>query len=217
MRWRLPFPRQRGHRPRPNGWDDRRVVPLRRRSGRARDRGGFGALVLLSSALVFSIAYAVIPPHWIGGHAQEPPRALALVEAGEGGAAAPRLAEAPVVRRDSMNASFGLCHTGGGRNCVVDGDTFWFEGTKIRVADIDAPETHPPRCDREARLGEEATRELHRLLNAGPFSLESTGRDTDRYGRQLRVVTRDGESLGGALVAQGLARWYDGGRKPWCE
>lgn len=25
-------------------------------------------------------------------------------------------------------------------NCVVDGDTFWFEGTKISVADIDAPD-----------------------------------------------------------------------------
>src|SRR5687767_13525428 len=31
-----------------------------------------------------------------------------------------------------VRASFGLCHTGGGRNCVVDGDTIWLEGVKIR-------------------------------------------------------------------------------------
>ena len=34
---------------------------------------------------------------------------------------------------------FGFCHTGGGENCVVDGDTFWIDGNKVRVADIDAP------------------------------------------------------------------------------
>jgi hypothetical protein len=33
---------------------------------------------------------------------------------------------------------FGFCHTGGGTNCVVDGDTIWLDGIKIRVADIDA-------------------------------------------------------------------------------
>ena len=37
------------------------------------------------------------------------------------------------------NANFGFCHTGGGYNCVVDGDTIWLKGQKIRVADIDAP------------------------------------------------------------------------------
>lgn len=26
-------------------------------------------------------------------------------------------------------------------SCVVDGDTLWIEGEKIRLADIDAPET----------------------------------------------------------------------------
>lgn len=32
------------------------------------------------------------------------------------------------------------------------------------------------------------------------------GRDEDKYGRKLRIVMRDGESLGGALVDEGLAR-----------
>lgn len=124
----------------------------------------------------------------------------------------------PQVQRGSasVSASFGFCHSGGGLNCVVDGDTFWLRGEKIRIADIDAPETHPPRCAAEAGKGAAATRRLQALLSAGPFALESVDRDTDRYGRKLRVVTRGGESLGGVLVSEGLARWYQGGRQPWC-
>ena len=65
-----------------------------------------------------------------------------------------------------------MCHTGGGTNCVVDGDTIWMDGAKIRVADIDAPETHPPRCDREANMGNRATQRFYELVNAGPFTAE---------------------------------------------
>lgn len=126
------------------------------------------------------------------------------------------LIDAVVVSPDPEQASFTLCHSGGGFNCVVDGDTFWLRGEKIRIADIDAPETHPARCTTEANKGAAATRRLQALLNAGPFSLESVDRDTDRYGRKLRVVTRSGESLGGVLVGERLARWYEGGRQPWC-
>src|SRR3546814_3267065 len=35
------------------------------------------------------------------------------------------------------------------RTCVVDGDTFWLEGEKIRIADIDTPEISEPQCDTE--------------------------------------------------------------------
>ena len=101
-------------------------------------------------------------------------------------------------------------------DCVIDGDTFRYQGQRIRIMDIDAPETHPPRCDLEADLGERATNRLRELLNAGPFQLKSTPRDEDQYGRKLRVVTRDGHSLGGMLVAEGLAREWTGRRMPWC-
>lgn len=117
---------------------------------------------------------------------------------------------------DTESASFGFCHTGGGTNCVVDGDTVWYQGNKIRIADIDTPETHPPGCVREAELGKAATDKLHSLLNAGAFSIESVDRDTDKYGRQLRILTRGGESIGGMLVDDGLARWYERGRRSWC-
>jgi micrococcal nuclease len=115
-----------------------------------------------------------------------------------------------------IRASFSFCHTGGGTNCVVDGDTIWLGGEKIRVADIDAPETHPARCASEQALGDRATRRLRQLLNTGAVSLQAIDRDRDKYGRKLRIVLVDGTSVGDRLVDEGLARWYAGGRRPWC-
>ena len=117
---------------------------------------------------------------------------------------------------DTLSARFGLCHSGGGTDCVVDGDTFWFQGEKYRIADIDTPETHPARCAEEAALGEAATDRLQQWLNDGAFSLESAERDADRYGRKLRVPKRGGESVGSVLVDEGLARPWEGRRRPWC-
>jgi micrococcal nuclease len=111
---------------------------------------------------------------------------------------------------------FGLCPWAPAADCVIDGDTFRIAGEKVRVADIDAPETHPSRCAEEARLGDAATLRLQALLNAGPVTLASIDRDTDRYGRKLRIVARDGRSLGDMLVAERLARRWTGHREPWC-
>ena len=53
------------------------------------------------------------------------------------------------------------------------------------------------------------------LVNDGAFALARwDGRDEDQYGRKLRV--RDGQSLGMVLVAEGLARPWDGARRSWC-
>ncbi len=117
---------------------------------------------------------------------------------------------------DTEAASFAFCHNGGGTNCVVDGDTIWYRGTKIRIADIDTPETHQPKCAAEAELGAAATRRMLQLVNAGPFTLQSIDRDQDRYGRKLRILSRGGQSLGNILVEEGLARYYAGGRRSWC-
>lgn len=117
----------------------------------------------------------------------------------------------------TASGSFSLCHTGGGYNCVVDGDTLWIAGEKVRIADIDAPETHPPRCTTEAELGGRATRRLQSLVNAGPFTMSAIGgRNRDKYGRTLRVLVRNGYSLGDILVNEGLARTWTGKREPWC-
>lgn len=116
----------------------------------------------------------------------------------------------------TFSGPFHLCHTGGGYNCVVDGDTLWVAGEKVRLADIDAPEAHPPRCALEAQLGHRATRRLQSLVNAVPFTLEPIGRDSDKYQRELRVLVRNGQSLGDVLVSEGLARTWTGRREPWC-
>ena len=117
---------------------------------------------------------------------------------------------------NGVRARFGFCHTGGGHNCVVDGDTLYLKGVKIRIADIDAPETHDPKCPAEKSLGDRATQRLIRLVNSGEVTLAPIDRDEDGYGRKLRIVKVDGQSVGETLVDDGLARWYAGGRRPWC-
>ena len=116
-----------------------------------------------------------------------------------------------------LAATFALCAEGPRTTCVVDGDTFWLNGEKVRIADINAPETHSAGCPAEQQLGDRATWRLIALLNAGPFTLEIEGRATDRYGRALRVIKRSGRSLGGQLVREGLAEPWRGRRSNWCE
>jgi micrococcal nuclease len=89
-------------------------------------------------------------------------------------------------------------------------------GDKVRIAGIDAPETHPPRCTEEARLGEAATEKLQALLNSGAVTMTSIDRDRDTYGRLLRDVQVDGADVGEALIAERVAREYGTGRRGWC-
>lgn len=177
----------------------RRRGPVRRRRT---VRSNLWLAPVMAVAFVAALATFQRSP---GGTEAMPASVASLFTGGEGAAA-----------RDALTARFALCHSGGGRNCVVDGDTFWFAGDKYRIADIDTPETHPARCAEEAALGDAATERLRAWLNAGAFSLESTGRDTDRYGRNLRIVTRGGTSVGSVLVDEGLARPWEGQRRPWC-
>lgn len=171
-----------------------------------RARRGVGTIRLVMPVMAIgflgTLAALQMPPAGLDG---VPASALAL--ASGAGTNAPT---------DRLTASFALCHSGGGINCIVDGDTFWFGGEKYRIADIDTPETHPARCVEEARLGDAATVRLQAWMNEGAFSLESAGRDTDRYGRKLRIVTRGGASVADTLIGEGLARPWEGKRRPWC-
>lgn len=120
---------------------------------------------------------------------------------------------------DRERADFPICAAGRRVTCVVDGDTIWYRGVKIRIADIDSPEIARPQCEREARLGQIATQRLQSLLNEAPFRLEipADGRSQDRFGRELRVVKRGDASLGLVLVREGLAVRWGGGRPDWCQ
>lgn len=117
---------------------------------------------------------------------------------------------------DELRAEFSLCEGPIRINCVVDGDTFWYKGDKIRVADIDAPEIFSAHCPDERSIGEAARDRLLVLLNADGFTMRSETRDTDRYGRKLRIVTRAGRSLGERLVEEALARRWNEPRRDWC-
>lgn len=120
-------------------------------------------------------------------------------------------------RAEATTATYERCGSGVRLNCVVDGDTLWNNGVKIRIADIDTPEISQPRCAAENALGERATVRLMELVNAAPFDMLAWhSRDEDRYGRKLRVLVRDGRSLGDMLVSEGLARTWTGKRQPWC-
>lgn len=125
---------------------------------------------------------------------------------------APKLAIAP----DIVFLTLPMCRNGRGSDCVIDGDTFHLAGQSIRVADIDTPETRDYSCAAEKALGDRATLRMQQLLNAGPFELQPYERDEDQYGRKLRIVARDGQSLGRILVNEGLARAWDGSRHSWC-
>jgi endonuclease YncB( thermonuclease family) len=116
--------------------------------------------------------------------------------------------------RDSL--AFQLCAGESQSDCIVDGDTIWHRGVKIRLADIDTPEVFSPECAAEATLGRQAAERLRELASAGPFEVVRSGYDIDRYGRQLRTLERGGRSFGDVLIAEGLARRWDGARRGWC-
>ncbi len=119
---------------------------------------------------------------------------------------------------DREEAYFTVCNGRVRNTCVVDGDTIWYRGEKIRLVGFDTPEVSKPGCANEARLGEEATQALRNWLNEGAFSLEPNpdGRNQDRYGRALRVLSRGGENVGEMLLGAGLAERRGGRRNVWC-
>lgn len=142
------------------------------------------------------------------------------------GAGDPALIEPPgflQAKPEPLSGTFTRCGLGRSWACVIDGDTFKLGERRVRIIGIDAPETHPPRCAEEARLGELATVKLQQLLNERPFELVAPiYRDTDKYGRDLRVVRRllaDGsyQNLAEEMRKSGLARRYLGRfRSGWC-
>lgn len=176
--------------------------PPQRRSSRR------GPPVFALFLLVFAGTVAVTQGYLSGWFEGLSDRPLSLVSAA--------ITETSETSEPSKPANFSFCHTGGGYNCVVDGDTIWLEGVKIRLADIDTPETHDYRCQAEKDLGDRATVRLKEVLQSGNISLQAIDREADQYGRKLRIVLVDGESAGETLVDEGLARWYEGGRRPWC-
>jgi endonuclease YncB( thermonuclease family) len=117
----------------------------------------------------------------------------------------------------NFRGTFYFCGTSGLDNCVADGDVFWFRKQAIRLADISAPASTNARCDGERARGFAAKVRLRDLLNAGSFELLNwPNKDEDGHGRKLRVVMRNGQSIGGLLAKEGLVRTASDGERTWC-
>ncbi|PSS61256.1 hypothetical protein C6558_28050 [Ensifer sp. NM-2] len=135
------------------------------------------------------------------------------------GLAAPTPVERPIAQPTAVEPQANQFYFCGTRNdnCVVDGGTFRYQREEIRVADVDAPRIKQASCDSERARGFYAKQRLRELLNAGEFRLiEAIGRSDDKNSEKLRVVMRDGRSLGAVLVSEGLVRPWKGQPKPWC-
>lgn len=112
---------------------------------------------------------------------------------------------------------------------VIDGDTIAviavgdfppeLSRISVRVAGIDTPEKgHRAKCAREQFMGNVATTLTKRLV-AGADAVWFTDLKYGKWaGRVLAKVWVDGKDLGAMLLKAGLARPYNGRKKPdYCE
>lgn len=99
---------------------------------------------------------------------------------------------------------------------VIDGDTIELDGERIRIANIDTPETgHRAGCASERRLAQTATRRARaHFRNAGEVQVRRSG--TDRYGRTLARIRLDGRDFGRIMIEDGVARPWRGRQHEWC-
>jgi micrococcal nuclease len=109
----------------------------------------------------------------------------------------------------------------GARAVIVNGDTITLGLERIRILNIDAPETFDSRCTNELLLGIRSKERLALLLRAGQVEMERQGRD--RFGRTLARLSIGGRDVGETLIREGLALpWRDGAQaridrmRLWC-
>jgi endonuclease YncB( thermonuclease family) len=106
---------------------------------------------------------------------------------------------------------------------VIDGDTLlvearpWPQQTMevyVRIRGIDTPELHS-KCERTRESGRQAQNALETLA-ATSHTIQLSRISGDKYfGRIVADVTfADGGNAANVLLVAGLARPYDGGRKP---
>ena len=109
------------------------------------------------------------------------------------------------------------CGSGPRETCVVDGDTIWLQGEKIRMHGYDTPEPTTGICggEFERQLAQQASNRLIALLNAGDVTIQRFG--VDRYDRTLAIIEVDGVDVGETLIAEGLARRWPDGPEFWCK
>ena len=100
---------------------------------------------------------------------------------------------------------------------MIDGDTIAIGEERIRIENIDTPETGGrAACAEERRLASAATRQARAYFSeAGSISIRRSG--VDRYGRTLATVRLDGRDYGRLMIADGLAVRWAGRQHEWCD
>jgi endonuclease YncB( thermonuclease family) len=98
---------------------------------------------------------------------------------------------------------------------VIDGDTFRIGSERIRIMNIDAPETeNRARCNAERRLAAVATERLTAIVRGQRLDIERHGKD--RFGRTLAIVRVRGNDVGEMLIDARVAVRWGNGRPDWC-
>ena len=110
-------------------------------------------------------------------------------------------------------ARFRQCYNGG-INCVLDGDTIYFERQKVDIAGIEAPAIQDAACGEEKLHGIDAAVRLADLLNSGTVTVGDPF--SDQYGRAVRNVTVNGKDVGKSMLSARLAKEYIGEKRDWC-
>ena len=84
---------------------------------------------------------------------------------------------------------------------------------------IDTPEKGKrAKCEREAKLGDSATKMTSGLINNANVIIFSKIKWDKFGGRVLAKINIDGEDLGLTLIRAGMAREYHGEKKKsWCK
>ena len=103
----------------------------------------------------------------------------------------------------------------GARIIVIDGDTIALPcarprpdcAERIRLIEIDAPESFRPSCEAERRAGLRAKTRLAELLRQGDVIIHRSGK-TDWCGRTLANVEAKSGDVGRTLLREGLALPY---------
>lgn len=103
--------------------------------------------------------------------------------------------------------------------CVVDGDTLWLDGVKIRLNDFDTPEPQSNICGGqfEIVLAHRASARLIDLLNSNAWTIEYFETDSTQERRRLATIRVDGVDVGDILIRERLARRWPDGPEFWCR
>jgi hypothetical protein len=95
-----------------------------------------------------------------------------------------------------------LSSSAAARTVLIDGDTFDLDGERIRILNIDTPETFRSRCENELVLGLRAKQRLRQLLDSGPLTIVRENKDY--WGRTLAYVLAGEQDVGEVLIREAM-------------